>query len=40
MAHHRDQFDRLLVAQAGRVAAIIVSRDGVFARYEADVLLT
>lgn len=37
-AHHRDPFDRMLVAQADRVGALIVSRDDVFARYEAEVL--
>lgn len=36
--HHRDPFDRMLVAQAGRVGAIIVSRDDVFSRYDAEVL--
>jgi PIN domain nuclease of toxin-antitoxin system len=37
-AHHRDPFDRMLVAQAARVGALIVSRDGVFAAYGTDVL--
>jgi PIN domain nuclease of toxin-antitoxin system len=37
-AHHRDPFDRMLVAQADRVGALVVSRDGVFAMYGADVL--
>jgi len=36
--HHRDPFDRMLVAQAGRVGAIIVSPDDVFLRYDAEVL--
>ena len=31
--HHRDPFDRLLVAQARRLDAVIVSRDVVFDRY-------
>ena len=37
-AHHRDPFDRMLVAQADRVGAIVVSRDPVFAAYGVDVL--
>lgn len=37
-AHHRDPFDRMLVAQANRVGALIVSRDGIFAAYGTDVL--
>ena len=37
-AHHRDPFDRMLVAQAGRVGAVVVSRDGAFAAYGTDVL--
>ena len=37
-AHHRDPFDRMLVAQADRVGAMVVSRDTVFARYGLDVL--
>jgi PIN domain nuclease of toxin-antitoxin system len=32
-AHHRDPFDRMLVAQAGRLDAVLVTRDPVFARY-------
>jgi PIN domain nuclease of toxin-antitoxin system len=36
--HHRDPFDRMLVAQAQRLGALIVSRDPAFADYEADVL--
>jgi PIN domain nuclease of toxin-antitoxin system len=32
-AHHRDPFDRMLVAQAARLDATIVSRDAVFDRY-------
>jgi PIN domain nuclease of toxin-antitoxin system len=32
-AIHRDPFDRMLVAQAGRLHAIVVTRDPVFARY-------
>jgi PIN domain nuclease of toxin-antitoxin system len=34
-AHHRDPFDRMLVAQAARLDATIVSRDAVFDRYGA-----
>lgn len=37
-AHHRDPFDRMLVAQGHRVGALIVSRDPVFAAYGADIL--
>ena len=32
-AIHRDPFDRMLVAQAGRLRAAVVTRDPVFARY-------
>ncbi len=38
-AHHRDPFDRMLVAQARRVGAVIVTRDPAFAAYGVDVLL-
>lgn len=36
--HHRDPFDRMLVAQAQRLDAMIVSRDRAFDAYEVDVL--
>lgn len=36
--HHRDPFDRMLVAQAQRVGALIVSRDAAFDVYDAPVL--
>ena len=36
--HHRDPFDRMLVAQAQRLDAAIVSRDEAFDRYAVDVL--
>jgi PIN domain nuclease of toxin-antitoxin system len=36
--HHRDPFDRMLVAQATRLDAFIVSRDEQFAPYEVNVL--
>lgn len=36
--HHRDPFDRMLVAQADRVGAIVVSRDAAFLPYGVDVL--
>jgi PIN domain nuclease of toxin-antitoxin system len=36
--HHRDPFDRMLVAQAARLGAVIVSRDAAFERYDCDVL--
>jgi PIN domain nuclease of toxin-antitoxin system len=37
-AHHRDPFDRMLVAQAMRLGAIVISRDASFARYDVEVL--
>jgi PIN domain nuclease of toxin-antitoxin system len=37
-AHHRDPFDRMLVAQATRLAAAVVTRDAAFSAYEVDVL--
>jgi PIN domain nuclease of toxin-antitoxin system len=37
-AHHRDPFDRMLVAQASRLGALIVSRDPAFAAYDVEVL--
>jgi PIN domain nuclease of toxin-antitoxin system len=37
-AHHRDPFDRMLVAQAFRVDAVIVSRDTAFEPYRVNVL--
>lgn len=37
-AHHRDLFDRMLVAQADRIGAVIVSRDDVFGAFGTDVL--
>jgi PIN domain nuclease of toxin-antitoxin system len=36
--HHRDPVDRMLVAQAARIDAVIVSRDAAFASYGVDVL--
>jgi PIN domain nuclease of toxin-antitoxin system len=36
--HHRDPFDRMLVAQATRLGAVIVSRDEAFLPYGVDVL--
>ena len=36
--HHRDPFDRMLVAQASRLDATIVTRDRAFALYGAAVL--
>jgi PIN domain nuclease of toxin-antitoxin system len=36
--HHRDPFDRMLVVQAERVGAIVVSRDPAFVAYGTDVL--
>lgn len=37
-AHHRDPFDRMLVAQAARLDATIVSRDAAFTPYGAPIL--
>jgi len=37
-AHHRDPFDRMLVAQAMRLDAVIVSRDDAFVQYGLEVL--
>ncbi|HET7030764.1 MAG TPA: PIN domain-containing protein [Candidatus Limnocylindrales bacterium] len=34
--HHRDPFDRWLVTQARRLDAIVVTRDTIFERYEAE----
>jgi len=36
--HHRDPFDRMLVAQAQIEGLTIVSRDPVFSRYDVDVV--
>ena len=36
--HHADPFDRMLVAQARRVGAIIVTRDPAFAAYGVETL--
>ena len=36
--HHRDPFDRMLVAQALRLEAVIVTRDARFAAYGIDVI--
>jgi PIN domain nuclease of toxin-antitoxin system len=37
-AHHRDPFDRMLVAQARRLDAIVISRDQAFRMYDVEVL--
>ena len=37
--HHRDPFDRLLIAQALRLDAIVISRDRAFASYGVHQLL-
>ena len=37
-AHHRDPFDRMLVAQASRIGAVVVSRDRAFGDYGVPVL--
>ncbi len=36
--HHRDPFDRMLIAQASRLDAVIVTRDNLFAAYGVDIL--
>ncbi len=36
--HHRDPFDRMLVAQATRLDAVVVSRDRVFDAYDVPIL--
>ena len=36
--HHRDPFDRMVVAQAQRLGAVVVTRDRAFSAYEVDVL--
>jgi PIN domain nuclease of toxin-antitoxin system len=36
--HHKDPFDRMLIAQAQRLGALVVSRDAAFAAYELNVL--
>jgi len=36
--HHRDPFDRMLIAQAQRLESVIVSRDRAFAAYDVKVL--
>jgi PIN domain nuclease of toxin-antitoxin system len=37
--HHRDPFDRMLIAQALEIGAVIVSRDRAFAAYGVDQML-
>ena len=37
-AHHKDPFDRLLIAQANAEDAVLVSRDSVFTRYPVNVV--
>jgi PIN domain nuclease of toxin-antitoxin system len=37
-AHHQDPFDRMLVAQAQRLGAIVVTRDRALTAYEIDIL--
>ena len=36
--HHRDPFDRMLIAQAQRLDALVVTRDAAFRAYDVDVL--
>ncbi|HUG30900.1 MAG TPA: type II toxin-antitoxin system VapC family toxin [Candidatus Limnocylindria bacterium] len=37
--HHRDPFDRMLIAQAVRLDAVVVTRDRAFAAYDVPVLV-
>jgi PIN domain nuclease of toxin-antitoxin system len=39
-AHHRDPFDRILVAQAGVEGFTIVTHDAIFRKYKIPVMLT
>ena len=34
--HHRDPFDRMLVAQSHRLGALVVTRDEIFGQYDVD----
>ena len=36
--HHRDPFDRMLIAQAERLDAVLVTRDAAFNAYGVDIL--
>jgi PIN domain nuclease of toxin-antitoxin system len=36
--HHKDPFDRMLIAQAQRLGAFVVSRDAAFTAYELNVV--
>jgi PIN domain nuclease of toxin-antitoxin system len=36
--HHRDPFDRMLIAQARRLSAVLVTRDAVFRTYSVEAL--
>lgn len=36
--HHHDPFDRMLVAQAMRLDALVVTRDPMFAKYDVEIL--
>ncbi|MEO8469636.1 MAG: type II toxin-antitoxin system VapC family toxin [Chloroflexota bacterium] len=36
--HHADPFDRMLIAQAQRIGAVVVTRDAAFVDYDVDVL--
>ena len=38
--HHRDPFDRMLIAQAQRLGAVVATRDTSFRRYDVDVLIS
>ncbi len=38
-AHHRDPFDRMLIAQTRRLDGVVVTRDRAFARYDVHVLI-
>ncbi len=36
--HHRDPFDRMIIAQAARLNAVVVTRDRMFDAYDVEVL--
>ena len=38
LAHHRDPFDRLMLAQAMVEDLVLISRDGYFKSYDVDLL--
>jgi len=36
--HHRDPFDRLIIAQAKREGFALISKDGVFEKYDVNLI--